>query len=321
MVRRRVIQVLFIGVAVLGAALLLWPGSEMEGDRLQDDVRSLTPPPGWVHRAPLKEDFVRRIEPVQRTGGGGSSSDEAPTGAATLLEGLETILETLERPAEIEAAGRMQRTLAGGQVFDTTLDLDLRSAGGEGDGRFDLTIHHSPGSWSRYRGTIRSRLLTDLETVAVHGPGAPTFPEAEGDRELAERVPLALGDVHLGDLDGVAGALALGDLDLVGELRSPGAEPLFVFDLRFPHRSTTGEVSEYSTRGETALVHVGVDDHRPRALRVFDRGDRLVRTYSDFTFADTDGTEWPKLRSFRVDSVASRSHTSVTIDRSELTVR
>lgn len=312
-------QALFVGIAVLGALLLLWPQPVSQGERLTTSRRGETRAPLWADHAPRKEEYTRVLHPAPPATAGESRGETATSGTKELLEELERLLMAFEQPTRVHATGRMQRTLGSGRWFETSIELDLSSAGPPGDGHFDLTVHHSPSAWSRYRGTIRERRAVDLRPVAVHGRDAPRFPAEAVGGELDKRVPLALGDLHLSDLDGLVGALVLGDLDLVGELRDPGAEPLLVVDLRFPDRPGPAEVSEFSTRGETALVHVGALDRRPRTLRVFDRGGRLVRTYSDFTFSASGESRGPAVRSFRVDSIASRSHTVVTIDRFELT--
>lgn len=288
----------FVLLVMIGAGLLVW--SSTSPTHKSEPPRGDTAPL-WIARAPGKDQLLR---PIRRF----TSSQQSGVAFEALFSALDNLLGRLESPMRVMGEGRLLRTLANGQLFDSRILLDLRVV--DSDGEFTLQTSHTDGTQANFRGTLHAHRLVELHA------GDGTRPLAAGlDSPAFQRLPIALGDLHIDDLHGVLGALTLGDIEVVGELATVGSLPLVAVDCRFP--ASTNSTSDYSTHGASAIVYLDRAHFVVRAVRVFDSADRQVREYSGFTYGDPNRME--TLRTLHVRALASESETTFFVEKLDVT--
>jgi hypothetical protein len=310
---RRLAPALFVGLIALGAALWLASSGRRPGGT-PDAAPAPKPVPLWVERASARDSFTRHLRPL-------TADDLDADTSARVLAALDRLLGRAEEPLELAAAGRMLRTLADGSYYDARFDLTLDHD--RGDGGFVLAVTRPNADRSVLRGRFEDFALAALETDPGAGECAagPGLPESFSDPDLQRRVPVTLGDVALGDVQGLLGALFVGDLEVLGELAPGGSVPQLVVDCRFP--AGGGEATaaadpgaDYSTRGASALLYLDREHLGLLQARVFDAGGRQVRTYTGLIYSDPARPE--TLKAFHVRSAAGDTETAVVLDRLEL---
>lgn len=294
---QRLALALCVGVALLGGVLLV---RSLVAARGAADA-----PPGVAASdrlagAPRKRELTALLTP--------------PAAAAESRAAVARLRAQGRRLDEITSARstwRLTRTLAEGYEFDSRLALTftrrLTRTGTAGELLLEVT---RPGVEAvAYRAEITpGGGITGLQ----YGTG--------GDAAQLQSVtvagdaPLAVGDLRVQDVVDLQAALTAGRVVARGTLATFNAVPLQVFEVELPPAAPGGSPGDAadrpSGRAASALLYCAGPDATPRALRLFDAGGRLLRTFSDVTIEGPHpGTGEPRLRSFRVQSSLTDSAT------------
>jgi hypothetical protein len=281
-----------IGTAVLGGALFLW---SILAERRASHQSATAPE--WLARAPLKASFQVALTPAK--------DDRANEAAQRLVDAYSGI-------ARVTSDWRLSRILLRGYLYDSELSL---SAHRPPPGRADpvevvLRVNRPGVAASVYRAELGEHGLLRVE----YGLGKEQLqPVALGYDE-----PLSIGDLRVRDVLDMYYALKARQCRSAGTLEGLNSAPLRVYDVDLgapSHAATGGDAArrprtdDPTGAGATALLYCETGDLRPRVIRVFDHGNRLVRIYDDLAFASVPaGDASVRLTSFRVDSIPTYSH-------------
>ncbi|MCH8149223.1 MAG: hypothetical protein IH987_14780 [Planctomycetes bacterium] len=209
-------------------------------------------------------------------------------------------------------------------------NLDVRMTrvmrdGQEYDGAFDLTYSRGNADEEVVFGMVRSGgRMEFIVKMRDHIPRQLLIPvlgisqELNGSALTDLVAPTdALGDLFIGDLVGLYGALQGDTARVLGYCERSGSKRLLVIELDLISETERSqrEASEQKSGlpiSASALVYVSYPDISLRSIRLFDQNDLLTRSFEDFVF---DGPFTALgLKSFRVNSVGNAGHSTFHVN-------
>ncbi|HKE01663.1 MAG TPA: hypothetical protein VKE69_11680 [Planctomycetota bacterium] len=257
---------------------------------------SALPRPAWIARAPLRSQFESKV--ARLTGDEGAALGIASRWA--LAQSL-SLLAT----SAIRIDGRMTRVVESGHRYESEIQLAVSGSGEKRTLRFE----------ARQPETGTSVLEAEWSSEGLRNAAWNSQPIDVGEGESLRskaHIPVGLGDALLGDAAILRDTTSADGLQVLGFVRGIHSVPQVVVSIgaspasRGSSPSAADDAAE-DVAGATALVYVDPVGRSVQTVRVFDAEQRLVRTYEDFLY---DGApELGRLRSFRVSSIPSASHT------------
>ena len=243
-------------------------------------------------------------------------------GAGELRDGLAEAWRVLgeRRVARINAQGTLVRALRTGHVFASRITLSYeRSAEHE---EASLVVVRRDADPVTFSVTLEDGQLASIGAE----PGV-----SEGSRDVlaipvdvaqalagGQLPPIGIGDLILQDLVILSNALREADGSLLGVLDGLGADPQLVIET--PPSSDDGPAGDGASSdpnlAASALVYLEPASFKLKAVRVFNRADRLVRVYADFVYPDA--ADQPGAAGFQVRSIVTGSHSVFRLDHLEL---
>jgi hypothetical protein len=256
----------------------------------------------WSLHSKSKNEFkyhIRKIDPI----------DEQ-----TILEkGQEKLLSSdFLHLASANICFRSERFLESGHEFSSVVDVRFRRIGKIGQIKFEIERHS--GEQIKYFVELQEGEITKVQVDSARG--TDSLSESSDYLHLVRSSPVGIGDLLLADIFGLYSMKRTGAVKTLGKLEFPGSRGMFVFDgaffanSDFPEEEESADSNSFEGRGVSTLIYVDQQDFIVRRLLIFDAEERLVRLYEDFHFVESD-----MLRSLRVTSLVTKSHTVFWIDR------
>jgi hypothetical protein len=197
---------------------------------------------------------------------------------------------------------RMTRSLNSGHEFEAEIAMTCRAA--ETGQDIELNVTRGSQEPVRLRVELRSGAITAISQAVA-------TPSAWQPWTGAQDLPLALGDLQVGEVLELCRAFAGSTFKPLGYLDGMGARPQLVLDtsLAAPERTAPQSVAHNETpsAGARALAYVDSATCDLRSVKVLDVKGYLVRVYDDLRWEMTDSR--PRLSELQVTSMPNSSHT------------
>lgn len=192
---------------------------------------------------------------------------------------------------------RLIRSLNSGHEFDSEILL-TRQAVKNG---YDLELNRMREA----KEPAGLRIAVRAGAVEAVSQGAGT-PPIWGAWTGATQLPLALGDLQMGEVLELCRAVAGGEVQALGYLDGMGAQPQLLLEANLaPPRG--GSSSENPAAGARAIAYVDSATCALRSVRVLDEKGFVVRVYDGLIWQTLDSGA--RLSQVRVTSMPSNSHT------------
>lgn len=286
---RAPLLVLFAALSLLGGALLLLPYLRPAPAPGAPAAQS---PPADNSKILLLSQFKEKLQPL-------AAGDDGREAASRFSAAQKDRFGSQSAVLEID----LIRTLEMGQELES--DITLLYQAGDPMNRIHVQIQPRIGTPATYLAKVRDGKVSQVQLAAEGHPVRVL--------EVEDELPVALGDLPM--QDGVSFfSMDETHLNPAGWMEDMGSRRMIVFEqVAEPGK---GQLRNSPSAAATALVYVEPEHSELRAIRVFDRLNRLARVYDDFQF-DKSRPVW-RLQSFRVSSPSRGTHTLYRMRRIEL---
>jgi len=197
---------------------------------------------------------------------------------------------------------RMIRSLNTGHAFESEITVNCRVV--ESGQNIELNVTREGHEPVRLRLEVRAGAIAAIQQADA---ASSTWQPWNGAQDL----PLAIGDLQVGEVLELCRAFAGGKFKPLGYLAGMGARPQLVLETSLALADSTSPRSdphnENPAAGERALAYVDSATCDVRSVRVFDAKGFVVRVYEDLVWETSDSR--PRLSQLQVTSIPSNSHT------------
>ena len=197
---------------------------------------------------------------------------------------------------------RMTRSLNSGHEFEAEIVMTCRAV--ETGQNLELNVTRGDQEPVRLRVEVRAGAITAISQAVAQSSAWQPWTGAQD-------LPLALGDLQMGEVLELCRGFAGERFKPLGYLGGMGARPQFVLEMSLAPTGRTAlrsrEPAATPTAGERALAYVDSATCNLRSVKVLDVKGFVVRVYDDLVWEMSDSR--PRLRELQVTSMPSSSHT------------